>query len=164
MRKKMRKNTANRNNGFRSGRFFSPVQYHLCTSLTKATSPLTANGDSRLFSWSSSISVDSRAVAVDRDSVPSSSETKNQKKKKLSLQMSIAKETRELYIIYGVDAESNKTIEMKDSKRDCSPEQSWYSGICLTVDTWRLSGSRQLHKEPEILTKRFTYIKLITIL
>jgi hypothetical protein len=46
---------------------------------------------------------------------------------------------------------------MKDSKRNCSPEQSWYSGSCLTVDTWRLSGSRQLHKEPEILTKRFTY-------
>ena len=58
------------------------------------------------------------------------------------------------------DVESSKIIDMKDTKKKkkgLSPEQSWYSGICLTVVTWRLSGSRQLHKAPNILTKRFNY-------
>lgn len=39
-------------------------------------------------------------------------------------------------------------------QRKYSPEQSWYSGSCLTVDTWRLSGSRQLQKAPEISNKK----------
>ena len=48
------------------------------------------------------------------------------------------------------DVESSKILDMKDTKnKGLSPEQSWYSGICLTVVTWRLSGSRQLHKAPK---------------
>lgn len=35
-----------------------------------------------------------------------------------------------------------------------TPEHSWYSGSCLTLVTWRLSGSRQLHKAAAILTKK----------
>ena len=34
--------------------------------------------------------------------------------------------------------------------RKCIPAQGWYSGSCLTVVTWRLSGSRQLHTAPDI--------------
>jgi len=33
-----------------------------------------------------------------------------------------------------------------------SPKHSWYSGSCLTVVTWRLSGSRQLQRTPDIST------------
>ena len=36
------------------------------------------------------------------------------------------------------DVESSKIIDMKDTKKKkkgLSPEQSWYSGICLTVVT-----------------------------
>jgi len=38
-----------------------------------------------------------------------------------------------------------------------TPEHSWYSGSCLTLVTWRLSGSRQLHKAPEIWPKEWTW-------
>jgi len=34
------------------------------------------------------------------------------------------------------DVESSKILDMKDTKKKgLSPEQSWYSGICLTVVT-----------------------------
>lgn len=77
------------------------MYHHFCISLTKTMSPLPMAGDNKCFSCSfSSISVDSRGVAFDKDSVTSSS------------------------------------------------EHSWYSGICLTVVTCKLSGSRQLHTAP----------------
>lgn len=31
-----------------------------------------------------------------------------------------------------------------------SPDNPWYSGVCLTAVTWILSGNKQLQKEPEI--------------
>lgn len=46
--------------------------------------------------------------------------------------------------------------ERKCSRNGIAPMHSWYSGSCLTVVTWRLSGSRQLHKEPAFLDQYWT--------
>jgi len=50
----------------------------------------------------------------------------------------------------------NVYIPHNNTKHIYIPEQSWYSGSCLTVVTSTHSGSRQLHSEPIFSPKHHT--------
>jgi hypothetical protein len=52
-----------------------------------------------------------------------------------------------------ISMHENKHYAENVRNRVYTPE--WYSGSCLTVVTWILSGSRQLHKEPELFNREW---------